>query len=87
MSHLDRYLSACTTPIGKNEFQLLSMTCLHLAIKLNETRILVVPGAKSSMDTLLPLSRGVFTLQEVERMEYDVLQRLQWYADLGGPEG
>jgi Cyclin, N-terminal domain/Cyclin, C-terminal domain len=86
MSHLDRYLSACPEPVEKSTFQLLSMTCLYLAIKLNETRIIVIPGSKSSMDTLLQLSRGVFTLEEVERMEYDILQRLQWHVHPPTPQ-
>ena len=32
------------------------------------------------MDTILRLSRGSFTLQEMERMEIDVLQHLQWFV-------
>ena len=30
------------------------------------------------MDTIIQLSRGSFTLKEMEKMEYDVLQRLRW---------
>jgi len=56
------------------------MTCLYLSIKLNEYKHLLIPGSKSSMDTILQLSRGFFTLKEMEKMEYEVLQRLRWHV-------
>jgi hypothetical protein len=86
MSHLDRYLSSCTHAVDQNRFQMLSMTCLYLAIKLNECKPLLIPGSVSSMDTILQLSRGFFTLEETERMEYDILQRLQWHVHPPTPQ-
>lgn len=80
MNHLDRYLGSYEGIVDKNLFQLLAMTCLYIAIKLNEYKHLLIPGSKSSMDTILQLSRGFFTLEEMEKMEYEVLQRLQWYV-------
>jgi hypothetical protein len=82
MSHLDRYLAVYngTEPVDKNLFQLLAMTCLYLSIKLNEYKHLLIPGAKSTMDTILQLSRGFFKLEEMEKMEYEVLQRLRWHV-------
>ena len=80
MSHLDRYLGVYDGIVDKNLFQLLAMTCLYLSIKLNEYKHLLIPGSKSSMDTILQLSRGFFTLKEMERMEYEVLQRLRWHV-------
>jgi hypothetical protein len=86
MSHLDRYLSTSPTTVDKNDFQLLSMTCLYLAIKLTEYKHLLIPGSKSSMDTILQLSRGFFTLEQMEKMEYDILQRLQWHVHPPTPQ-
>ena len=80
MSHLDRYLGVYDGIVDKNLFQLLAMTCLYLSIKLNEYKHLLIPGSKSSMDTILQLSRGFFTLKEMEQMEYEVLQRLRWHV-------
>lgn len=80
MNHLDRYLGEYNGTVDKNHFQLLAMTCLYLSIKLNEYKHLLIPGSKSSMDTILQLSRGFFTLKEMENMEFEVLQRLQWYV-------
>jgi hypothetical protein len=80
MSHLDRFLGVYHGTVDKNLFQLLAMTCLYLSIKLNEYKHLLIPGSKSSMDTILQLSRGFFTLKEMEKMEYEVLQRLQWHV-------
>jgi hypothetical protein len=86
MSHLDRYLSSYPSPVDKNMFQLLAMTCLYLSIKLNEYKHLLIPGSKSSMDTILQLSRGFFTLKEMEKMEYNILQRLQWHVHPPTPQ-
>ena len=80
MSHLDRFLGVYNGVVDKNLFQLLAMTCLYLSIKLNEFKHLLIPGSKSSMDTILQLSRGFFTLKEMEKMEYEVLQRLRWHV-------
>jgi hypothetical protein len=80
MNHLDRYLAAFPSTVDKDLFQLLAMTCLYLSIKLNEYKHLLIPGSTSSMDTILKLSRGFFTLEQMEKMEYNVLQRLQWHV-------
>eukprot|EP00531_Pseudo-nitzschia_arenysensis_P012343 CAMPEP_0116133766 /NCGR_PEP_ID=MMETSP0329-20121206/10283_1 /TAXON_ID=697910 /ORGANISM="Pseudo-nitzschia arenysensis, Strain B593" /LENGTH=392 /DNA_ID=CAMNT_0003628423 /DNA_START=122 /DNA_END=1300 /DNA_ORIENTATION=- len=80
MSHLDRFLGVYNGTVDKNLFQLLAMTCLYLSVKLNEYKHLLIPGSKSSMDTILQLSRGFFTLKEMEKMEYEVLQRLRWHV-------
>eukprot|EP00980_Cylindrotheca_fusiformis_P014373 scaffold3827_cov179-Cylindrotheca_fusiformis.AAC.37 len=86
MSHMDRYLASYPTPVDKNMFQLLAMTCLYLSIKLNEYKHLLIPGSKSTMGTILQLSRGYFTLQEMQKMEYEVLQRLQWHVHPPTPQ-
>ncbi len=86
MSHLDRYLAVSASPVDKNFFQLLAMTCLYLSVKLNEYKHLLIPGSRSSMDTILQLSRGFFTLQQMEKMEYDILQRLQWHVHPPTPQ-
>lgn len=86
MNHLDRYLGVFQGTVDKNMFQLLAMTCLYLSIKLNEYKHLLIPGSKSSMDTILRLSRGFFTLEQMERMEYDILQRLQWHVHPPTPQ-
>lgn len=64
--------------IGKGELQLLTLSCLYLAIKLNEASAIRICGAKSTMESLLRLARARFSVDQMMRMEYDVLQRLQW---------
>ena len=86
MNHLDRFLATCDHDVEKNTFQLLAMTSLYLAIKLNEYKHLLIPGSKSSMDTILQLSRGFFTLKQMEKMENDILQRLQWHVHPPTPQ-
>jgi len=78
MNYLDRYLGSFDGIVGKNLFQLVSMTCLYLAIKLNEQDPLVMEGCRSSMETILQLSNGIFTLGEMETKERELLQILQW---------
>jgi hypothetical protein len=78
MNHLDRYLAAYPSAVNRQLFQLLAMTCLYLSIKLNEIEGVRISGSKSTMDAILQLSRGWFTIEQMEKMEYDILQRLQW---------
>lgn len=86
MNHLDRYLAVYPSTVDKNFFQLLAMTCLYLSVKLNEYKHLLIPGSNSSMETILQLSRGYFTLEQMEKMEHDVLQRLQWHVHPPTPQ-
>jgi hypothetical protein len=86
MNHLDRFLATFTEEVDKNMFQLLAMTCLYLSIKLNEYKHLLIPESTSSMDTILRLSRGAFTLSQMEQMEYEVLQRLRWHVHPPTPQ-
>lgn len=86
MNHLDRFLATFTEEVDKNMFQLLAMTCLYLSIKLNEYKHLLIPESTSSMDTILRLSRGAFSLSQMEQMEYEVLQRLRWHVHPPTPQ-
>jgi septum formation topological specificity factor MinE len=86
MNHLDRFLGTVEDEVDKNMFQLLAMTCLYLSIKLNEYKHLLIPDSTSSMDTILRLSRGAFTLEQMEKMEYEVLQRLRWHVHPPSPQ-
>lgn len=65
ISLLDRFL--CTQPVDKKQFQLAAMTTLYLAIKLNET-------GKLSMRSMIQLSRGFFTIEQMAAMETSILQ-------------
>lgn len=63
--YLDRYLA--TRTVNKKVFQLAAMTCLFLAIKLYE------PG-RLSMSTMIDLSRGYFTVDQMTAMETSILR-------------
>jgi len=77
MSFLDRYLARhlATQPEGipKHAFQLLAMTCLYIAVKLDQPRML-------SLETMAHLSRGTFTKDQMAAMEMDVLNKLEWHV-------
>lgn len=78
MNYLDRYLAVFPKPVDNKLFQLSALTCLYLAIKLYEYKI--VP-----MTTMLKLSRGFFTLEQMKEMECDILSRLQWHLHPATP--
>ena len=63
--YLDRYLA--TRPCNKKVFQLAAMTALFLAIKLYE------PG-KLGMQSMIELSRGYFSVDQMVAMEMEVLR-------------
>eukprot|EP00980_Cylindrotheca_fusiformis_P011926 scaffold2830_cov131-Cylindrotheca_fusiformis.AAC.47 len=62
---LDRFLS--TRVVNKKTFQVAAMTTLYLAVKLYE------PGM-ISMNAMLGLSRGYFTVKQMEDMEVAILR-------------
>ena len=74
MNMLDRFLSS---PQGeaaikrRHVFQLASMTCLYTAIIVHESEAL-------QPQTIVQLSRGMFTVKEVEEMELEILFAIQW---------
>jgi len=77
MSFVDRYLAshlqANPQGIPKHAFQLLAMTCLYISVKLDQPRML-------SLETMAHLSRGTFTKEQMQAMEYDVLRQLEWHV-------
>lgn len=74
MSYLDRFL--CTS-LGepalrdRKHFQLVSMCCLYIAIKLFEPR-------EMEISLLSELSRGCYSEVEIAKMEEVILKALQW---------
>mmetsp|Transcript_68408 Transcript_68408/g.103150 ORF Transcript_68408/g.103150 Transcript_68408/m.103150 type:complete len:322 (+) Transcript_68408:49-1014(+) len=88
MSYLDRYMSTLSNPraVDKKQYQLVSMTCLYLAIKLYEFKHIGIPGSCSTMDTIRQLSQGNYTLQQIEEMEIDIMQRLRWHLHPPTPQ-
>lgn len=69
MHYLDRYLSRKV--VNKRIFQLAAMASLQLAIKLNEK-------SKLSMSAMIELSRGYFSVQQMESMELSLMRELGW---------
>lgn len=69
LNYLDRYLAL--RPVNRKIFQLAAMTCLFIAIKMNETRVL-------SLSAFLSLSRGYFQAEHVLAMEHAILRALSW---------
>jgi len=71
MSLLDRYLATRGNVCSGNLVLLTSLTTLHLAVKMHETKRI-----KSSV--LSGLSRGQFDTAHIEEMEFKILSALRW---------
>ena len=72
MNFLDRYLLFDSSALNSRViFQLASMTCLYMAIKIHEPE---------AMDLLAisTLSRGTYSVNDVQAMELNILNALQW---------
>ena len=74
MNMLDRFLMTeqglCAMK-DRNIFQLASMTCLYTAIKVHESEAL-------QPKTIVQLSRGIFSVKEIEEMEVKILFAIKW---------
>jgi hypothetical protein len=75
---LDRYLSKeiksvdCNDHFTREEFQLTSMTCLYLTVKI------LGPSKKLSVPALIDMSRGYYCAEDITEMEMDILTVLDW---------
>ncbi|XP_058087984.1 cyclin-D2-2-like isoform X1 [Magnolia sinica] len=73
VNYLDRFLSAYELPQGKSwMMQLLSVACLSLAAKMEETEVPL------SLDLQVGESKFVFEARTIQRMELLVLSTLKW---------
>lgn len=71
LSFFDRYLATRGNKCNGNLALLTSLTTLHIAIKLHDSK-------KIKLSTLANLSRGQFDSKHIEDMEWNVLAALGW---------
>ena len=71
LSLFDRYFATLGNKYNGNIALLASLTTLHIAIKLYETK-------KIKLSTLANLSRGQFASRDIEMMEWTILSALHW---------
>lgn len=81
INYLDRFLSISSEKIknvlyDRSKYQLCAMTCLFIAIKLNETKML-------DTNLMVQLSRGCYSKEDFTSMEMEIVTELNWY--LNGP--
>mmetsp|Transcript_132438 Transcript_132438/g.197366 ORF Transcript_132438/g.197366 Transcript_132438/m.197366 type:complete len:314 (+) Transcript_132438:93-1034(+) len=76
-SILDRYLAvelaSHQEPIDREDFQLFAMVSMYIAIKI------LVPFRKLALETLIDMSRGFYTAEDVTATEQDILVALDWH--------
>lgn len=77
---LDRYVGVeCRkmhcAPITREDYQLFSMTCLYLSIKIIESH-----SRKISIQTLVDMSKGYYSRAVIEATERDILHALNWFV-------
>lgn len=74
MNFLDRYLLVDTSVLNdRATFQLAAMTSLYMAVKIHE------PEAMDPV-TVSTLSRGTYSAKDIEDMELEILNALQWHV-------
>ena len=83
LNYLDRTVAAraqtSEDPPSKREFQLLAVTALYTAIKLHgSTDSCEGPRRKLKVDSFVQLSRGFFTVENIEQTEREMLATLEW---------
>lgn len=83
LNYLDRVVAIKARelcgPISRRDFQLIAVTCLYLAIKVHgETDVLEGPRRKLKINAFVELSRGLFQVETLERMEVEILASLNW---------
>jgi hypothetical protein len=81
MNLLDRYVvhelsKSKAAPITRDDFQLFSMTCLYLAIKMNEPY-----PRKLGIQSLVNMSRGFYSEADVVLTELDLLKGLKYHVN------
>ena len=79
-SILDRYLAIKLGgdedgPISLEEFQLTSMVAMYIAIKN------LVPVRKLTVETLIEMSQGFYSPDDITSMERDILSELDWHVN------
>jgi Cyclin, N-terminal domain len=73
--YLDRFVAAeDLNDLVRDDFQLYSMTCLYLAIKLHEPY-----PRKLGLEALVDMSRGFYSAADIESTESDICKRLGWH--------
>jgi len=72
--------------LGQNEVSLAVMTCLQLAMKLNNYTYIHISGTRSTMETIVKLGRGAFSLEQVEAKEFEILFSLDWQVHPPTPQ-
>jgi lipoyl(octanoyl) transferase len=77
---LDRYVAnetaSSTQEIARDDFQLYSMTCLYLAIKILEPY-----PRKIGVEALVDMSRGFYTEEDISVTEREILSSLSWHVN------
>jgi hypothetical protein len=84
LNYIDRFMvcdnkSKTSKPVGKREYQLLTLTSLYLAIKLHgDPSDAVSAGKRLSLRVFVDLSQNRFTGADIEQMELNILESLRW---------
>jgi hypothetical protein len=84
LNYIDRFMvfdqkSETSTPVGKREYQLLTLTSLYLAIKLHgDPSDAAKAGTRIPLRVFVDLSQNRFTGADIEQMELNILESLRW---------
>jgi len=90
INYIDRVISIevekTRGKIDRKQFQLLSITCFYIAMKLHgETSNIDADRCKLTMKIFVDFSRGLLTDARLEAKELEVLEALEWHVNPPSP--
>ena len=78
-SLFDRYITSKVQPTDTREVQLIALTSLYIVVKINEQRNFYI------LKTFVKLGQGTFCERDIEKMERNMLDTLQWLVNPPSP--
>lgn len=78
-SLFDRFISK-TSPTESRDFQLIALTTLYIAVKLNERKIC------NTLESFVRLGKNEFSQNEIVKMETKILFTLEWLVNPPTPQ-
>lgn len=79
VNYMDRFLMTTGWALlDRSAFQLASITCLYMAIKIHEPTVL-------SVESVMTLTRGAYTSDQIEAMERLILGSIKWLMNPSTP--
>lgn len=77
LNYMDRYVTTehgCVALLDRNYYQCMSIACLYMSMKIHAS-------AAICASDMSQITRNTYSSQQIQDMEYDILQSLNWYVN------